>query len=69
MTPGVLLTRPVRQWVLSFPFLLRFLFASRPLITVQVLSIVYRTISMHLVKKTGYPKKTARIGAVTLIRR
>jgi len=59
----------VRQWVLSFPFHLRFLFASRPLITGQVLGIVYRTISMHLVKKAGYSKKTARTGAVTLIQR
>ena len=32
--------QPVRQWVLSFPFLLRFLFASRPVITGQVLGIV-----------------------------
>jgi hypothetical protein len=28
--------KPVRQWVLRFPFQLRFLFASRPLITGQV---------------------------------
>jgi len=61
--------QPVRQWVLSFPFQLRFLFASRPLITGQVLGIVYRAISMHLVKKAGYSKKTARTGAVTLIQR
>jgi hypothetical protein len=61
--------QPVRQWVLSFPFQLRFLFASRPLITGQVLGIVYRVISMHLVKKAGYSKKTACTGAVTLIQR
>jgi len=48
---------------------IRFLFASRPLITGQVLGIVYRVISMHLVKKVGYSKKTARTGAVTLIQR
>ncbi len=69
MTPGFLLTRPVRQWVLSFPFLLRFLFASRPVITGQVLGIVNRVITTHLVKKAGYSKKTARTGAVTLIQR
>ena len=61
--------QPVRQWVLSFPFQLRFLFASRPLITGQVLGIVYRVISMHLVKKAGYSRKAARTGAVTLIQR
>ena len=61
--------QPVRQWVLSFPYLLRFLFASRPLITGQVLGIVNRVITTHLVKKAGYSKKTARTGAVTLIQR
>jgi hypothetical protein len=50
-------------------FQLRFLFASRPLITGQVLGIVYRVISMHLVKKAGYSQKTARTGAATLIRK
>jgi hypothetical protein len=55
--------QPVRQWVLSFPFQLRFLFASRPMITDQVLGIVYRVIATHLVKKT------ARTEAVTLIRK
>ena len=33
--------QPVRQWVLSFPFQLRLLFASRPLITGQVLGIMH----------------------------
>jgi hypothetical protein len=35
----------------------------------QVLSIVYRIISMHLIMKAGYSKKTARTGAITLIRK
>ena len=48
---------------------IRFLFASRPVITGQVLGIVNRVITMHLVKKAGYSKKTARSGAVTLIQR
>ncbi len=61
--------QPVRQWVLSFPFQLRFLFASRPLITGQVLGIVYRVIATHLIKKAGYSNKTARTGAITLIQR
>jgi hypothetical protein len=42
---------------------------TRPLITGQVLGIVYRAISTHLVKKAGYSKKTARTGAVKLIQR
>jgi hypothetical protein len=61
--------QPVRPWVLSFPFQLSFLFASRPLITGRVLGIVYLTISMHLIRKAGYSRKTARTGAVTLIQR
>jgi len=55
--------------VLNFPFPLRFLFASRPEIMGRVLSIVYRTIAMHLIKKAGFRKKTAQTGAVTLIQR
>ena len=65
----VLPHEPIRQWVLSLPFQLRFLLASRPAITGQVLGIVYRVISTHLVKKAGYSKKTAHTGAVTLIQR
>ncbi len=41
----------------------------RPVITGQVLGIVNRVITTHLVKKAGYSKKTARTGAVTLIQR
>jgi Mor family transcriptional regulator len=38
-------------------------------ITGQVLEIVNRVITTHLVKKAGYSKKTARTVAVTLIQR
>jgi ribosomal protein S27E len=61
--------QPVRQWVLSFPYPLRFLFASRPAIMGQVLGIVYRGIATHLIKKAGFSRKTAQAGAVTLIQR
>lgn len=60
---------PMRQWVLSFPFQLRFLFASYPELMSKVLGIVYRTLSTHLIKKAGYSKATVRTGAVTLIQR
>ena len=59
--------QPVRQWVLSFPYPLRFLFASRPAIMGQVLGIVYRASVGHLIKKAGFTPKRARTGAVTLI--
>ncbi|MCG8381788.1 MAG: transposase zinc-binding domain-containing protein, partial [Gammaproteobacteria bacterium] len=65
----VLPEQPMRQWVLSFPFQLRFLFASRPEIMGRVLGIVYRVIATHLVKKAGYTHHTAGTGAVTLIQR
>jgi len=65
----VLPRQPMRQWVLSFPFQLRFLFASRPEIMGRVLGIVYRVIATHLVKKAGDTHTTARTGAVTLIQR
>jgi ribosomal protein S27E len=50
----------IRQWVLSFPFQLRFLFASYPHIMGKVLGIVYRTLATHITKKVGYNKQTAR---------
>ena len=65
----VLPEQPVRQWVLSFPFQLRFLFASRPEIMGRVLGIVYRVIATHLVRKAGHTHQAARTGAVTLIQR
>ena len=49
--------QPVRQWVLSVPYPLRFLFASHPAIMGQVLGIVYRTIATHLVKKACFPAR------------
>ena len=63
----VLPKQPMRQWVLSFPYPLRFLLASRPDVLSKVLGIVYRTLSTHLIEKAGYTKKTAQTGAVTLI--
>jgi len=61
--------QPVRQWVLSVPYPLRFLFASRLSLMGQVLGIVYRCIATHLIKKAGFSHKTAYTGAVTLIQR
>jgi hypothetical protein len=63
--------QPVRQWVLSFPYPLCFLFASRPAIMGQVLGFIYRVIATQLIKKSGFSRKTARAvdprgqGAVT----
>jgi hypothetical protein len=65
----ILPQQPMRQWVLSVPFQLWFLFANKPAIMGKALGIVYRTISKHISKKAGYTKTTAHTGAVTLIQR
>jgi ribosomal protein S27E len=61
--------QPMRQWVLSVPFPLRFLFASNPAVMGKALGIVYRGIATQLVHKAGYTKTSAQTGAVTLIQR
>ncbi len=61
--------QPVRQWVLSFPYPLRFLFASRPAIMGQVLGIVYRCIATRLIRKAGCTRKVGHTGAVTWVQR
>ena len=69
LVDDVLPKEPIRQWVLSFPFQLRFLFARDAEIMGKVLGIVYRTLATHLTKKAGFTKTTAQTGAVTLIQR
>jgi len=59
--------QPMRQWVLSVPFPLRFLFASNPKAMTGVLGIVNRAISTQLIRKAGLTKPMAQTGAVTLI--
>jgi hypothetical protein len=61
--------QPMRQWVLSFPFPLRFLFASNPRVMTGALAIVYRAIATHLTRKAGFTKPMAQTGAVTLVQR
>jgi hypothetical protein len=60
---------PLRQWVISFPFPLRYLFAAHPHAMGKVLRIVYRAISTHLIHKAGLQLKDGATGAVTLIQR
>ncbi len=68
LVDDVLPHEPIRQWVLSFPFQLRFLFASYPEVMGKVLGIVYRTLATHIIHKASFTKSTAYTGAVTLIR-
>ena len=60
---------PLRQWVISFPFPLRYLFAAHPQAMGKVLGIVYRAISTHLIHKAGFLLKDGATGAVTLVQR
>jgi hypothetical protein len=61
---------PVRQWVLTFPFPLRFLLAAQPEALTQVLAVVQRGISTFVVRHSGLTVSSgARTGAVTLIQR
>jgi len=53
LVDDVLPFQTMRQWVLSVPFPLHFLFASNPKAMTGVLSIVYRAISTRLVHKAG----------------
>lgn len=69
LVDDILPPEPVRQWVLSFPYALRFLFAARPEVMGRVLGIVYRILSTHPIKKAGLSRATASTGAVTLIQR
>jgi hypothetical protein len=69
LVDDVLPHKPIRQWVLSSPYPLRFLLASNPQVVTKVLGISNRVILTHLIKKTGFKKATAHTGAVTLIQR
>jgi hypothetical protein len=61
---------PVRQWVFTFPFPLRFLFANDPQALSAILAVVQRAISTFLVRHSGLTVSSgARTGAVTLIQR
>jgi hypothetical protein len=65
----VLPAKPVRQWVLSLPFALRFLHASDAEALTRVLAIAYRAIAVYVLKKAGLTRTSGATGAVTLIRR
>ena len=61
---------PTRQWVLTFPWPLRLLFASQPATLSRVLAVVIRAIETDLIHRTGLTRRAhARTGVVTLIQR
>jgi len=65
----ILPDQPHRQWVLSVPYPLRWLFARMPEVMGKALSIITRVISHFLIKKAGQTHRTAKTGSVTLIQR
>lgn len=62
---------PVRQWVLSLPYDVRFAIAHKPKLTSLVLSIFIQTINRHLRKKAKQLKNISATipGSVTFIQR
>ena len=62
-------SRPVRQWVQSFPYPLSFLFASKPEAIGPVLGIVQRVVAGWLTDDAGIARNIAQTGAVTLTQR
>ena len=55
----VLPEQPLRHWMLSLPMALRFLLATRPAVLSEVLGVVYRTISGHLLARAGVKRARA----------
>lgn len=54
---------------LSFPILLRILFASQPQLLSPILKIIHRAISTFLIKQAGLKVSEGHTGAATLIQR
>ncbi|MEJ6515217.1 MAG: transposase [Pseudomonadales bacterium] len=61
---------PVRQWVLSFPWPLRLLFARQPNTLSRCLAVIIRAIETDLIHRAGLTRDSgARSGIVTLVQR
>jgi hypothetical protein len=61
---------PVRQWVLSFPWPLRLLFARQPNTLSRCLAVIIRAIETDLIHRAGLTRASgAQTGIVTLIQR
>jgi hypothetical protein len=70
LVDNVLPKAPYRQWVLSFPWPLRMLFAARPQWLTRVLGVVTRALSGALLKRAGVRHcEGARTAMVTFIQR
>jgi hypothetical protein len=63
LTDHILPRVPVRQWVLSFPWPLRLLFAARPDVLTRVLNVVTRALSTAVLKRAGLSRSAGAQGA------
>jgi hypothetical protein len=70
LVDNVLPKAPYRQWVLTFPWPLRMLFAAQPDWISRVLGVVIRALTTALLKRVGLRRSDgARTGMVTFIQR
>ena len=61
---------PLRQWVLSFPWPLRVMFAARPDGLTRVLAIVTRALSSAVIRRAGLRRgQGAQTGSITFVQR
>ena len=61
---------PIRQWVFSFPWPLRLLFATRPALLTRVLGVITRALSTSVLRRCGLSVRSgANTGIVTCIQR
>src|SRR5690606_35395177 len=67
LADDVLPDRPMRQWVLSLPFALRFLLATDPDALTHVLGIVYRSISGFILKKARLTRSEGDTGTTHVV--
>ncbi len=69
LVDSVLPHAPIRQWVLSLPFSVRYLLAYKPNLVTGVLSIYVRAISTWIKKRARLEGVTGKTGAITFIQR
>jgi hypothetical protein len=69
LSDHILPNKPIRQYVLSFPYNLRYLLALQPKLISPILAIVNRKISGFIAKKLGQPARRIQGGGATLIQR
>lgn len=69
LTDSVFPKVPVRQWVLSFPFSVRYALAYSPALVTKVLSIYIRVVSNWYLKRARRAGVNGKTGAVTFVQR